>query len=41
MVSYPGMMLQKISTAEPDDGQIETAIAALKGVLEDEPGAGA
>jgi uncharacterized protein YqhQ len=41
LVSYPGMMLQKISTAEPDDGQIETAIAALKGVLEDEPGASA
>ncbi len=36
-VSYPGLCLQKITTAEPDDSQIETAIAALKGVLEDEP----
>lgn len=37
IVSYPGLCLQKITTAEPDGQQIETAIAALKGVLEDEP----
>lgn len=36
-ISYPGLCLQKITTAEPDDDQIETAIAAMKGVLEDEP----
>jgi len=32
-VSFPGLMLQKITTAEPDDKQIETAIAALRGVI--------
>ncbi|MPN22955.1 hypothetical protein SDC9_170340 [bioreactor metagenome] len=37
IVSYPGICLQKITTKEPDAPQIETAIAALKGVLEDEP----
>ncbi len=36
-ISYPGLCLQKITTAEPDGAQIETAIAAMKGVLEDEP----
>jgi uncharacterized protein YqhQ len=36
VVSYPGLCLQKITTAEPDGPQIETAIAAMKGVLEDE-----
>lgn len=36
IVSYPGLCLQKITTAEPDPSQIETAIAAMKGVLEDE-----
>lgn len=36
LVSYPGFCLQKITTAEPDASQIETAIAAMKGVLEDE-----
>ena len=35
-ISYPGFCLQKITTAEPDEAQIETAIAAMKGVLEDE-----
>ncbi|AMJ42425.1 DUF1385 domain-containing protein [Anaerotignum propionicum] len=35
-ISYPGLCLQKITTAEPDESQIETAIAAMKGVLEDE-----
>jgi uncharacterized protein YqhQ len=28
--------LQKITTSEPDASQLETAIAAMKGVLEDE-----
>lgn len=36
-VSMPGLCLQKLTTAEPDDAQIECAIAAMKGVLEDEP----
>lgn len=37
LVSVPGMWLQKsFTTKEPDDAQIEVAIAALEGVLEDE-----
>ncbi|MGL4790616.1 MAG: DUF1385 domain-containing protein [Anaerotignaceae bacterium] len=36
LVSKPGMALQKITTKEPDGSQIEAAVAALKGVLEDE-----
>ena len=32
-VSWPGLMLQKLTTTEPDDAQIEVALAALKGVL--------
>lgn len=34
IVSFPGMCLQKLTTAEPDASQIETAIAAMNGVLE-------
>ena len=37
LISYPGLCLQKITTLEPDDDQIEVAIAALNGVLEEEP----
>ncbi len=33
---FPGLMMQYITTKEPDDGQIEVAIASLKAVLEDE-----
>ncbi|RKD30879.1 DUF1385 domain-containing protein [Thermohalobacter berrensis] len=33
VVSYPGLLLQKITTSEPDDSQLEVAIEALKGVL--------
>ncbi|KNF09735.1 hypothetical protein CLPU_2c01870 [Gottschalkia purinilytica] len=34
IVSYPGLMLQKMATTkEPDDSQIEVAIEALKGVI--------
>lgn len=36
-LNYPGLCLQKITTSEPDDKQLEVAIAAIKGVLEDEP----
>ncbi|WP_317855403.1 DUF1385 domain-containing protein [Chakrabartyella piscis] len=36
-ISKPGLCLQKITTAEPDGAQIETAIAAMKGVLAVEP----
>lgn len=34
VLSYPGMMLQKITTREPDDKQLEVAITALKAVLD-------
>lgn len=34
IVSFPGLMLQKLTTREPDDSQIEVAIRALKGVLQ-------
>ena len=30
----PGLFLQRLTTREPDDAQIEVAIAALNGVLE-------
>lgn len=33
MISYPGMMLQKLTTKEPDLKQLEVALAALKEVL--------
>lgn len=35
IVSMPGLLLQKFTTQEPDDRQIEVAIAALNGVLFD------
>lgn len=34
---YPGMLLQKLTTREPDTGQIEVAIKAIEGVLSLEP----
>lgn len=37
IVSMPGMWLQKLTTREPDDKQIEVAIEALKNVLVDDP----
>lgn len=33
IISMPGLMLQKITTKEPDDSMIEVAIASLKAVL--------
>ncbi len=35
-ISYPGLMLQKLTTKEPDDGQIECAIRAMSAVIEKE-----
>jgi len=32
VVMYPGLLLQKLTTREPDLSQIEVAIEALKGV---------
>jgi uncharacterized protein YqhQ len=37
-LSYPGLQLQRITTKEPDDKQIEVAIVAMKAVLATEPG---
>ena len=33
-IRYPGLMMQKLTTKEPDDRQLEVAIAALNKVLE-------
>lgn len=33
IVAYPGMMLQNITTSEPNDDQLEVAIKALKAVI--------
>lgn len=38
VLSKPGMWLQNITTREPDDSQLEVAIAAMKAVLTDNKG---
>ena len=35
LISLPGLLLQKITTKEPDDDMIEVAIASLKAVLKE------
>jgi len=35
-ISWPGLQLQRLTTREPDDGQLEVAIAALTRVLQDD-----
>lgn len=35
-ISYPGMMMQKITTSEPNDSQLEVALEALKRALDNE-----
>lgn len=37
IISFPGVMLQHITTKEPDDGMIECAITALNAVKTDNP----
>ncbi|NLL66107.1 MAG: DUF1385 domain-containing protein [Clostridiaceae bacterium] len=37
LISIPGLMLQKITTQEPDDSMLEVAIASLKAVLQEAP----
>ena len=37
ILSMPGLWLQKITTAEPDDDMLEVAIAAVKAVCDDKP----
>jgi uncharacterized protein YqhQ len=34
LLSKPGMMLQKLTTKEPDDEQLEVALASIKAVLQ-------
>jgi uncharacterized protein YqhQ len=34
VLCWPGLMLQYLTTGEPDDGQLEVAIAALKGAVD-------
>lgn len=36
VILWPGMQMQRLTTREPDDGQIECAIAAMRAVLERE-----
>lgn len=36
VILWPGMQMQRLTTREPDDGQIECAIAAMKQVLDRE-----
>ncbi len=40
VVLWPGMQMQRLTTREPDDGQIECAIAAMRLVLEREKAEG-
>ena len=35
VLSYPGLMMQKLTTKDPTDHQLEIAIVALKAVLVD------
>ena len=35
VLSLPGLYLQKITTKEPDDDQLEVAIASINAVLDD------
>ncbi|NLX63922.1 MAG: DUF1385 domain-containing protein [Clostridiaceae bacterium] len=35
LISIPGLMLQKITTQEPDDSMLEVAIASMKAILEE------
>ncbi len=37
IIGYPGLCLQKITTIEPDDSQLEVAIESMKAVLTDNP----
>lgn len=36
LIAWPGMLLQRLTTAEPDDRQLEVALASMRAVLEDE-----
>ena len=34
IISYPGMLLQKLTTKEPDESMVEVAIAAVEAVFD-------
>lgn len=36
-MSLPGLYLQKLTTNEPDESQLEVAIAAIEAVCDDNP----
>ena len=36
IISAPGLWLQRLTTCEPDEGQLEVALASLKAVLPEE-----
>lgn len=38
VIAYPGLMLQKLTTRQPDESQLEVALAALKAVIPPEEG---
>lgn len=38
VISIPGLLLQKLTTKEPDDAQLETALSSLKTVIENSKG---
>ena len=40
VILWPGMLMQRLTTREPDDGQLECAIAAMKLVLDREEAEG-
>jgi len=33
IITYPGFLVQKITTSEPDDSMLEVSIAAMKEVI--------
>lgn len=41
LIAAPGLWLQRLTTIEPDDGQIEVAVKALQGALEEPAAVGA
>ena len=36
IISIPGLYLQKLTTAQPDNEQLEVAIAAVKAVMDED-----
>lgn len=38
VIAYPGLMMQKLTTRQPDEDQLEVALAALKAVIPPEEG---